>query len=464
VSTKNLKQPLSVTHPELAKELHTSDASTVSAGSKTKLSWKCPKSHIYDSSPEKRTSRHQGCPYCANQKVWPGFNDLQSHFPAIASEADGWNPLEVVLSSAKKKSWRCELGHKWEAQVRQRTQQELGCPYCSNQRVLKGFNDLGSRFPEMAKQADGWNPSEYTFGSHSILDWKCELRGSHKWRTSPKSRTRSSSGCPYCANRRVEVGFNDLATTHPDLAAEAHGWDPATCTFGSRGLKTWECNQGHVYEALISNRLQSLNNKKQISMGCPFCANHKVLVGFNDLMTTHPEIALQADGWDPSTITYGASSVKKWKCEDGHYWFISPGGRTGKGGADCPTCSASGFDPNLRGYLYFLKHESWAMYQIGITSYPEKRMAQHKKLGWEVAEIRGPMDGHLTQQWETAILRMLRAKGADLSNSLIAGKFDGFSESWRKSTFDAKSIKELMRQTEEFEESTSKKLSKKKNK
>ena len=61
------------------------------------------------------------------------------------------------------------------------------------------------------------------------------------------------------------------------------------------------------------------------------------------------------------------------------------------------------------------------------------------------------MDGHLTQQWETAILRMLKAKGADLSNGKIAGKFDGYSEAWSKSTFEVKSIKELMRLTEEFE-------------
>jgi hypothetical protein len=61
------------------------------------------------------------------------------------------------------------------------------------------------------------------------------------------------------------------------------------------------------------------------------------------------------------------------------------------------------------------------------------------------------MDGQLTQRWETAILRMLKAKGADLSNPNIAGKFDGYSEAWSKSTFEAKSIKELMRLTEEFE-------------
>lgn len=71
----------------------------------------------------------------------------------------------------------------------------------------------------------------------------------------------------------------------------------------------------------------------------------------------------------------------------------------------------------------------------------------------ELLELRGPMDGYLAQQWETAILRMLKAKGADLSNAAIAGKFDGYSEAWSKSTFGANSIKELMRLTEESESS-----------
>ena len=61
------------------------------------------------------------------------------------------------------------------------------------------------------------------------------------------------------------------------------------------------------------------------------------------------------------------------------------------------------------------------------------------------------MDGHLTQQWETSILQMLKAKGADLANSKIAGKFDGYSEAWSVSKFRVKSIRELMDETEKFE-------------
>ena len=80
------------------------------------------------------------------------------------------------------------------------------------------------------------------------------------------------------------------------------------------------------------------------------------------------------------------------------------------------------------------------------------RLGNHRKLGWEVLELRGPRDGHLTQNWETSILRMLKKRGADLSNSKIAGKFDGYSEAWSKTTLHATSIKELMRLTEEYEE------------
>jgi hypothetical protein len=50
---------------------------------------------------------------------------------------------------------------------------------------------------------------------------------------------------------------------------------------------------------------------------------------------------------------------------------------------------------------------------------------------------------------------MLKAKGADLSNQKIAGKFEGYSEAWSKSIFPVKSIKELMRLTEEFEDEKS---------
>ena len=57
----------------------------------------------------------------------------------------------------------------------------------------------------------------------------------------------------------------------------------------------------------------------------------------------------------------------------------------------------------------------------------------------------------VARNWESAILEMLRNNGADLKNDKHNGKFSGYSEAWSKSTFEAKSIKELMKLTEEYE-------------
>jgi hypothetical protein len=46
----------------------------------------------------------------------------------------------------------------------------------------------------------------------------------------------------------------------------------------------------------------------------------------------------------------------------------------------------------------------------------------------------------------------LRNKRTDLKNDKYDEKFNGYSEAWSKSTFEVKSIKGIMRLTEEFEE------------
>jgi hypothetical protein len=97
-----------------------------------------------------------------------------------------------------------------------------------------------------------------------------------------------------CSNKLVLPGVNDLATTHPELAAQAHGWDPTTLTAGSHKKVGWKCALGHTWNALVKERSQGT--------GCPVCSNKKVMAGHNDLATTHPELAAQADGWDPTTV------------------------------------------------------------------------------------------------------------------------------------------------------------------
>lgn len=57
-------------------------------------------------------------------------------------------PYDVTPGSGKKVWWKCSLGHEWQATIGSRVNGN-GCPYCSNQRVLIGFNDLATTNPEL---------------------------------------------------------------------------------------------------------------------------------------------------------------------------------------------------------------------------------------------------------------------------------------------------------------------------
>jgi hypothetical protein len=430
---------LATTHPDLAKEAHGWDPTKIIAGSNRKLEWICTVGHVWIAVGYSRISG-SGCPYCTNQKVLAGFNDLATKFPSIAAEAVDWNPALYVSGTRLKMKWKCAFGHEWKAAIADRTGKDKnGCPFCSNKKLLAGFNDLATLHPKISGEAINWNPNLVMAGNNTIKEWQCAL--GHKWKASIIQRSRLDTGCPICLNHIVLKGFNDLHTTHLQLSLEADGWDTTKFVAGSGKKMKWICQLSHKWTASINSRVNG--------SGCPICSGKYVLTGFNDLFTTHPQLAKEAHEWNPMNFSKGSDKKVAWKCEEGHIWVRTISGRVS--GTSCPTCAISGFDPNSEAWLYFLNHSQWEMLQIGITNVPDQRLNSHRKLGWEVLEMRGPMDGHLARQWESAILRMLKAKGADLSNEKIAGKFDGYSEAWSKSTFEIKTISELMQLTDEWE-------------
>ena len=131
-----------------------------------------------------------GCPYCSgkNTLVTVGINDLQTKFPEIAKEADGWDPREVKYASGKKLNWKCELGHKWEAPIANRTVSAYGCPYCKNIFCLGGFNDLQTKFPEMQKrQMVGIHPKSFLVQRKKCLgNAKKVISGNLLWLVEPR--------------------------------------------------------------------------------------------------------------------------------------------------------------------------------------------------------------------------------------------------------------------------------------
>lgn len=431
---------LKTKNPALANQAYGWDPSTVTVSSNKKLEWKCPKDHVWTAKPSDRTaSGTSDCPVCSGKKILSGFNDLQTTHPDLAKEALGWDPTGIQAGSKKNLAWRCSNNHEWVARVSARALQGSGCRKCGRKSGVKRpttasakrlLPSISSISEELASEAFGWDPSKVSIGSNMKKSWKCKK--GHIWVAVVNSRAKGR-GCPVCAGKAVLAGENDLATSNPSLALEAFGWDPSSFTENSNKSVSWRCKLGHTWEARIASRTNG--------RGCPICAGQVVLAGFNDLYTTHPDIAHEALGWSPDGITAGSELKKKWRCSENHIYVSTVKDRTQ--GHGCPSCAQTGFDQTKDGWFYLLSHPNWGLMQLGITNVPKKRIAKHKKLGWEVVEIAGPMNGLSTRELETKSLRYLKKISAQDGVENVAGKFDGYSESWFEVKFPIKGIDQL---------------------
>ena len=187
----------------------------------------------------------------------------------------GFNPETLTLGSNKKVWWNCSKGHEWLAVIANRNK-GFSCPYCSGRYIIKGENDLQSVNPLLAKdwnyeKNNGLTPADIMSNSGKRVWWKCSK--GHEWQATIASRN-NGRRCPYCSNKSLLQGYNDLATTHPEIAKE---WDynkngnitPSNVMAGSNNKKYWfVCENGHSYSSTL------LNRKK--GRGCPVCRKNKV--------------------------------------------------------------------------------------------------------------------------------------------------------------------------------------------
>ena len=321
----------------------------VARGSSRKVWWRCEFNHQWAATVYSRSTMGAGCPYCAGKRVQPFSRTLASEHPQLLEE---WHPKlnadispeELTPGSSRRVWWKCSKGHEWRAVVKSRVT-GTGCPVCANRKVIPGENDLATRYPEIAAQ---WHPvkngkrtpRDVVAGNCSKVWWLCD--NGHEWQAPITSRTCNGNGCPVCSGKAVVPGENDLASSFPAVAAQWHPTKNGDLTpdqfapYSNRKV-WWQCNRNHTYLARIAKKVQE-------STGCPYCSNRKVLVGFNDLATTDPEIAEQ---WQrelngeltPQMVTAGCHKKVWWQCRGEHVWKAVIYSRTGPQRAGCPVCA-----------------------------------------------------------------------------------------------------------------------------
>ena len=269
---------------------------------------------------------------------------------------DGLLAKEVPSTSNLEVWWLGSCGHEWLQRVNLRVSRGYGCTVCSGKEVLAGFNDLASRFPVIASQwsleLNDLSPTQVSAGSGKSFFWICQHGHSYSSPVSERIRQFRKgrlTSCPYCLNRKLGAGTNDLAAQWPALMEE---WDfdknevvPAAIPPGSKIRVWWKCGMGHPYDMTPFARTTNGQN-------CPVCAGKRVIAGVNDLATSYPEIA---ESWDyernsgsksPGSVTAKSGSKYWWLCSLGHRYQATVAHRTE--GRGCPYCAGkkllSGFN------------------------------------------------------------------------------------------------------------------------
>ncbi len=334
---------IGTTHPEIAKQWHPKKnrdltPQDVSAGSNKNVWW----FYSYD---DPKTQRHfdfewkatvnnrtknSECPFISGSAVWPGYNDLATVRPEISAQ---WHPIKNgslrprdVFAGSKRIVWWYypfddpvsgkHFEFEWQQMVRHRAREGASeCPFLSNLKVWKGFNDLASIRPDLALQ---WHPTkngnvtpeDVTVGSDFLAWWYYPfddpVSGKHfdfEWEADVFTKASSKTECPYLANDLVWPGYNDLKTLYPEIAAQWHPTrngelTPEQITPGSHSRAWWympydDPSTGRHFnfewESTVAGRVASKSE-------CPYLTNDLVWPGYNDLKTLYPEIAAQ---WHP---------------------------------------------------------------------------------------------------------------------------------------------------------------------
>ena len=297
-------------------------------------------------------------------------NSLLSVNPLLAQQWNyeknlGLRPDVVSANSHKKVWWKCEKGHEWVATVAARNRGGTGCPMCAGKKPQEKHLPLSIERPDVLRFWDNEknttiNPQKITMGSQKKVFWKCPDCG-NEW----VSRIVDMKGCPLCksilkiqSRQQMELttipeNMKDI-TVHPliNLAFSnnkynrvINEWDEtkngasltANIVVNVYKKYWWKCGEcGFEWQTTIEKRIGRGQN-------CPACKGKSVHEGFNDLLTTRPDLAKE---WHPhkngdllpTMITKGSSKKVWWYCYScNNEWQSMVKDRNA--GRGCPKCA-----------------------------------------------------------------------------------------------------------------------------
>lgn len=184
-----------------------------------KVWWKCAIcGHEWKAFISNRAKGH-GCPKCAQKTI--GKNTVKAALEKSGSIAEShpqflelWDyekniditPQDVSKGSHRKVYWKCDRGHSYSQSIANKVKGQ-GCPICSGQQILPGYNDLQTLYPKVVEELHPTKnapfDAKYTSaGTNAKKWWRCSKCG-HEWEARINKRTKYGQGCPVCKMKKM---------------------------------------------------------------------------------------------------------------------------------------------------------------------------------------------------------------------------------------------------------------------
>ena len=468
------------------------DVNDISVGNHNSFFWKCPVcQHEWKTRVGRLLNETKGCPNCKKNKsriehasevgLICDEKELMLEWDYETNDIEGLLPTELSKKSKVIVNWICtKANHKWKSSIYNRVVHKRNCPYCSNQKILEGYNDLVTRDPDLAKE---WNyekndkkPTEVGAGTGKKYWWKCEK--GHEWEASVSNRHRLKVGCPYCSQsisfpekaiffylkryindiipnyRSKDINNKEIDIFLPNIK---FGIEYDGLAFHNK-LKDKEkdeiCkNKGitllHVAEKkgsklMIKNNyiFYNPNNKKDLEIIINILLNnllssseknyninierdknsiYNIILKINKqkaLFNSNPELRKiwnydKNKGLNPDLFSSGSRIFVWWKCEKGHEWQAMP--CSIYRGSRCPICAnqklLKGYNDFATRYPQFLKEWNYKKNdKIGLK--PDEIILGGKvKVWWKCEE------GH---EWQSTISNRIYGKGCPVCGRIKA--------------------------------------------
>lgn len=132
--------------------------------------------------------------------------------------------------------------------------------------------------------ANSVSPEEVTCGSNrriALICPKCGYGKNREWRPSIAGACRTGGGCPACSGKVLVEGVNDVATVHPEIAAQWHPtlneFPPTRVTSGSAKHVYLVCKDcGYGANGEWHPMIAFACGSGGVHTGCPECARNSL--------------------------------------------------------------------------------------------------------------------------------------------------------------------------------------------